>query len=563
MDIVETDYPQDQTAGLTKAKYILDRERPFTGYCNEKLKTPKDIAAHLEKYFTHYEKSLVNPNADFYIFLEARNHGAEAKRFRKYFQENVAEFALNVIILSLQGGSALILGKSTYHRPEEFLQADKNTQDDIIARLANPNSKLSIWVAAFPDLQQTINKWRSLGQFDAKTFRYALRQGFCYKSDVARDAIEFVQLFRKYFPEFVSTDTDSQQLRDRADYWLKNYAGASLCQVMIDDVREMDHSGNDICFMLQYISAHAESAGIPIYHIIEATFPRLKSLAAKDRKAAKCAFGEIKAGVERYWEYEYQTKSPRFLDVLKGYLLFFENPTQDYGSFPALLAARLSGKIKAGLRGDVNRIKNDEQLVISYRNEQESLIEKLKLMNGRNPVVKRFEEEQALIDIRLRMVGNRIAMEKQAKTVELQEKFKQGVAQRQAIDERLRKQNSQAGCASSCLSIIGASLLLPFTIFLIFLFFDSPSNAAYVIVSFITIGVMLTKIGKNKKKKAVVPIQHFTPQFTQNEQNALAQSMANIEKYFSDKEKFERFSEMVRIMLLNDEEFTKEYLSTC
>jgi len=555
MDIVETDYPQDQTAGLTKAMYILDRERPFIGHDETVLKTPKEIAAHFEKHFTQYKKTLVNPNADFYIFLEARNHGKDAKRFRKYFQENNAEFALNAIILSLQGGSALVLGKSTFHRPEEFLQADKDTQNDIIAHLANPNSKLSIWVAAFPDFQQTINKWRSLGQFDAVTFRYALRQGFCYKSEVAQDAVGFKQLFKKYFCEFVSTEAGAEQPRDNADYWLKNYAGTPLCQVMIDEIRETDHAGNEMCLMLQYIVAHAESAGITIYQIIEAIFPRLKSLAAKDKKAAICAFREIKAGVEKYWEYEYRNKSPRFLDVLKEYLLFFENAAQSYGNFPALLAARLSDKIKAGLRADIAKIKNDEQLVTSYREEQKSVMEKLKSMNRRDPTVKRFEEEKALIDVRLRMVKNKIAKEEQEKQDEVRNEIEKRAALRRAADANQPNQNQQSRPLNSCLGLTGSIMLLPFTIFLIFLYFYSPNAAGSLVTTLILIGILWSK--KSQNQSASDSIQHFN----QAEQTALAQSIANIEKYFLGKRALDRFDEMVRIMLLNDEEFTKEYLS--
>ena len=553
MDIVETDYPQDQTAGLAKAMYILDRERPFIGHDETALKTPKDIAAHFEKHFTEYEKSLVNPNADFYIFLEARNHGEDAKRFRKYFQENNAEFALNATILSLQGGRVFILGKSTFHRPEELLQADKDTQDDIIARLADPNSKLSIWIAAFPDFQQTISKWRSLGQFDPVTFRYVLRQGFCYKSESVQDAAGFKQLFKKYFSEFVSTE----QSRDNADYWLKNYAGSSLCQVMIDEIRETDHSGNEMYLMFQYIAAHAESAGIPIYQIIEATFPQLKSLAAEDRQEAKRAFGEIKEGVEKYWEYEYRTKSLRFLDVLKGYLSFYESAKQDYGDFPALLAARLSDKIKVGLRADIAKIKNDEQLVTSYREEQKPVMEKLKSMNRRDPTVKRFEEEKALIDVQLRMVENKIAKEEQEKKGEVRNEIEQEAAQRRAADANLANQNPQAGCGNSCLSVIGLFMLLPYTIFLIFLSFDSPGTAISIFATTIFIGFLLAKKNNNQKRSTPGPIQHFN----QAEQAALAQSMANIEKYFLDKRALDRFNEIVRIMLLDDDAFTKEYLS--
>jgi len=555
MDIVETDYPQDQTAGLTKAIYILDRERPFTGHYKAALRTPEDIAAHLEKHFTHYEKSLVNPNADFYIFLEARNHGKDAKRFRKYFQENNAEFALNAIILSLQGGSDFILGKSTFHRPEELLQADKETKNDIIARLANPNSRLSIWIAAFPDFQQTIDKWRALGQFDAVTFRYALQQGYCYKSEVAQDAGEFKQLFKKYFSSFIASTAEAEQCRDSADYWLKNYAGSSLCQVMIDDMIETDRSGNNICLILKNILAHAESAGISIYQIIELIFPRLKSLATTDKKVALCVFREIKAGVKKYWEYEYQTKSPRFLDVLKGYLLFFESAGQNYGDFPALLATQLSKTIKAGLRGDIANIKNDERLVTVYREEQKSVLEKLKLMNRRDPTVKRFTEEKTLIDIRLRMIENKIAKEEQGKQGEVRNEIEKRAALRRAADANLPNQNQPSGTVNSCLALIGPIILLPFTIFLIFLYFHSPGAASSLVTTLILIGVLWSKI--SQKRRASNPI----PRFNQAEQDALAQSTANIETYFSKKRALDRFNEMVRIMLLDDDAFTKEYIS--
>jgi hypothetical protein len=136
--------PSDQNAGLTKAVYLLDPHRPFKGKDGNLYTTREEIAECLEKNFEHYKNDLLNPNAPFYLFFEARGYKKEADKFRSLFKTLQKEAALNTIILFLQG-DVLIIGDYKISKIEELLQLDKATNKKVINDLENANSKVSLW----------------------------------------------------------------------------------------------------------------------------------------------------------------------------------------------------------------------------------------------------------------------------------------------------------------------------------------------------------------------------------------------------------------------------------
>ncbi len=270
MDIVEKDYPRDRNAGLTKAIYILDREMPFTGYDKTILITKEEIALYFEKNFSYYQKDLQNPNAAFYLFLEARELKNDANKFRKWFSiskdeqgddnpnnltstlikelkelggsENKktykhhsinGELALNTLILYLQGSDKFIIDNYTLYQPEELIKVDNNTKTKIINQLSNINSKLSLWISSFKNLQHTIDKWRVLKRYDETTLRYALQKGFELNGNIANGKSEFLTLFNNNFSYFIY-DSNASKSQNEANYWLKNYIGSSLQEFLID-----------------------------------------------------------------------------------------------------------------------------------------------------------------------------------------------------------------------------------------------------------------------------------------------------------------------------------------
>jgi serine/threonine protein kinase len=233
MDIVEKDYPRDKPAGMAKAIYMLDTEKPFKVLNNIGLNKQEDIALHFEQHFDHYEKDLQNPNSLFYVFLEARNYKDKADEYRSYFKKINPEAALNTLILKLQGSDKYIIDDYTIYQPEELLKVDDITKAKVIHQLSNFNSKLSFWIAGFTNLQPTINRWRLLKRCDATTLRYALQKGFELNGNYANDKNEFKLLVTNNLESFF-LNPDAQKNQIEAEYWLKNYLSASFQKILIE-----------------------------------------------------------------------------------------------------------------------------------------------------------------------------------------------------------------------------------------------------------------------------------------------------------------------------------------
>jgi len=232
--IAEEEYPRDGQAGLVKAIYLLDPERPFRGVDGGTYRTPDEIAECLERNFDHYEKELQSPTAPLYLYLEARGFAEEARSFRSLFGFDVIlvspgkdktraaravsaltkldlvhaydlvegapqavlekvdkkqaddaaaqlseagatvsvksrppKAALNSIILSLQSaetGPVLKLGKFVAAEPREILLAEQSIQERVAQDLADPYSKVSLWLQHFPHLAGSVARYRTFGR---------------------------------------------------------------------------------------------------------------------------------------------------------------------------------------------------------------------------------------------------------------------------------------------------------------------------------------------------------------------------------------------------------------
>jgi len=258
--IVEDEYPRDHTAGLIKAIYVLDPERPFKGIDGKRYSSGEEIAECLERNFSHYEKDLCNANAPFYLFLEARGYEQEANRFRKLFKDVKPKAALNAVILLMQGGDTFVTGKYRIHRPEELLNVDNDTKLQLIKDLADTESKLSIWIQAFPELKDSIDKWRSLGRFDERTFRYAIGAGVEWQGEAAKDPDQLKQLLAKHPEHF-----DYQE----ANYWLNNYMNASLNELILGLLSSNEFTDDELLTLTSYILNNYEDKKLNIFESLE------------------------------------------------------------------------------------------------------------------------------------------------------------------------------------------------------------------------------------------------------------------------------------------------------
>lgn len=264
--IVDDEYPRDQAAGLTKAIYVLDPDRPFKGIDGGSCSGEDEIADCLERNFAHYEQDLQNPAAPFYLFLEARGYGEDADRFRKLFKTVPPRPALNTLILLLQGHDTFVHGEHRILQPEDLLAVDTKTKRQLEEDLADSESKLSIWIQAFPELKDSIDRWRSLARFDEITFRYALKAGFEWKGTVSQDIDQMKQVLKNH-PE-------SFDWRE-ANYWLKNYMNASLNELIAEVLETGKFDDDEFCALSSYALNNHDDLKLDIFQSLERLLPAI------------------------------------------------------------------------------------------------------------------------------------------------------------------------------------------------------------------------------------------------------------------------------------------------
>lgn len=559
MDIVEKDYPRDKTAGLTKAIYILDTEKPFKVLNGIQLNKQEDIALHFEQHFGHYEKDLKNPNASFYLFLEAKNYKDKAIEYRGYFTKTNAEAALNTLIFTLQGGDKFIIDQYTIYQPEELLRVDDVTKAKIIGQLSNINSKLSLWIAGFQPLQPTINQWRVLKRYDAATLRYALQQGFEFNGNVANNKAEFYSLFETYC---ASCSSDSI---NEANYWLVNYVHSSLYEIVIDYLKLEQYTENDFYILFFYAVTFAKDKGKGIYDVVETLLPELKTKTLHNGLLFDDIAKRVQVNIEGFWVNELETKSLRFLDCLLNYLLFAEKNLGTWPYFFGQLTFLLNGSITIGIHQDIEKTKGDVNLVNNYRSELVKVVERLKKFNASLLYIKRYEKEITLINYQIKSLAQKNKDDKLEKINITKGKYND------ILEKRINDISSQIENPLTPLR----SIIIPFLVLVGGIGADfynevvrrdgSLLNLLYAIIAlggliwlFKTLVESIPAMIKIMRDNSEMKSQIDETKLTTFEENALKISLNEINVYFLAKESNEIFLETVRILTLADEEIEKE-----
>jgi serine/threonine protein kinase len=563
MDIVENDYPRDKIAGLAKAIYILDTEKPFKVLNNIKLSTQEDIALHFEQHFEHYEKDLQNPNSVFYVFLEARNYKDKAEEYRNYFKKMNAEAALNTLIFKLQGADKYLIDNYTIYQPEELLKVDNITKTKVIDQLSNINSKLSLWIAGFESLQPAIDKWRVLKRYDNTTLRYALQQGFEFNGMVAINKTEFHSLFKTNFSGF-SSNPDSI---NEANYWLVNYADFSFYQLVIDYLKSENFSDSEFSNLFFYALTFYRDSAISIYRVVETFLQEIKKKAINNPSVFNYIIVRLELNIGGFWISELKTKSVRFLDCLNDYLSFTEKNINSYPELFSQLTTKLNDQISSGIIKDIEKIQGDENLINNYRSELNQVVVRLKNINPGLLYIERFDKELKLINYYNKSITQKNKNEKLQKINLTNEKYNA------ILDKRINDISSQFKNPYTPLKSSFIPLFIMFfgicadyynevvrkdTSLLNFLFFIIMVTGFIMLWKklWVSIPAMIKIIGDNsrkKKQKEEIKLSSF-------EEDALKISLNEINDYFFRKELNETFLETVRIMSLDEKEFEKEFL---
>ncbi|MBC8552169.1 MAG: PQQ-binding-like beta-propeller repeat protein [Candidatus Brocadiales bacterium] len=174
--IIEDEYPLDEDAGLIKAIYTLDPSRNYKTFGSVECRIAGEMGDALENEESYYKSELTkNENADFYVFLEARDAKKEADTFRKYAKTYNPERALNTIVLELQGKDKFKIDNQIFYMPVDLLAAPNNTKTKLAKLLVNTDSKLSIWLEQFSELK--VRKFITKGSVRS---RPAVQDGVVY-----------------------------------------------------------------------------------------------------------------------------------------------------------------------------------------------------------------------------------------------------------------------------------------------------------------------------------------------------------------------------------------------
>lgn len=309
------------TAKLLRFFYIIDPKKPFQGVDGSYCTTKEELAECLERNFEHYSKELQDPNASFYLFLEARGFGKEAENFRAFFKGGLSpEGALNRIILALQSPYFVFQGQR-FQNLEELLKCDDSAKSRLLEELQRPYSKLSLWIVnSFPELQKSVERWRSLKRLNPRTLRYALGQGFESEGKVARSVDEFQELLRK--------QAKNLDLKE-ANYWLRYYMEVSLNELVFSLLESSEVEEENVRVLLSFALRNQEdstwdaSTTIRKYDAIMekwvAKHPN-SSLAERYRREKalrETRVREIRAGLERDREWEKQKVQRSYDAILK------------------------------------------------------------------------------------------------------------------------------------------------------------------------------------------------------------------------------------------------------
>ncbi|RKR82302.1 serine/threonine protein kinase [Mucilaginibacter gracilis] len=234
--VVENEFPnntpENAELGVTKAIYILDKERSFKGYDGTVCNSVAEIARHIEANAAHYRDDLKQAHANLYLFLETRGFDDRIKKYQKYYAQFEPEKALNLIVLDLDDNN-LVMHKKQYDNIQDLMNADLGIVTTLASKVANKDSKVSLWLdMTYNNMAGAISTWRAdTDHRNLETLRYTLQvSGFKLDDKEVTDVAGFSNLLQANLSRFATSD-DSAQNISNADYWLTHYKNSSLKSV--------------------------------------------------------------------------------------------------------------------------------------------------------------------------------------------------------------------------------------------------------------------------------------------------------------------------------------------
>lgn len=147
-------------AGLTKAIYVLDPERPFVTAGGRPCRTGAEFGDALLAERAHYMTALANPLDPFHLYLQATGESDSSTSLLEMFQSQSrvpTALAFNTAVYNLQaeGSDALSLQGQLFRRPADFQDTDKRFRDALVRELTTDHSRAHVWLKALGLIKST------------------------------------------------------------------------------------------------------------------------------------------------------------------------------------------------------------------------------------------------------------------------------------------------------------------------------------------------------------------------------------------------------------------------
>lgn len=144
-------------AGLVRAVYTLDVQRPFVSAGGRRCTTSEELGDALLAEQDHYVAALAQPFDPFYLYLQARGEGEFAgEMLSRFMGKQGAKAAFNQLVYELHSGGRirLKLAGREFLLPEELTDAPADVQQALRDGLLEPQSRVLLWLMKLGIVEQ-------------------------------------------------------------------------------------------------------------------------------------------------------------------------------------------------------------------------------------------------------------------------------------------------------------------------------------------------------------------------------------------------------------------------
>ncbi len=399
--IIEREYPnnsqQNIDAGVTKAIYTMDRERPLKVFDGTACQSTKELASHLEKYADRYQKELQQPEAGFYLFMETRGFTDRVNLYRTFFKEYTPEKALNLVVLDLREHKLQVRGQ-VFENVKQLMTAGNEVLNEVLREALNRNSQFSLWIEiSFSHLLENLGNWRADPdrRQSLTTLGYALgTSGLVIEGEEVNTVEQFEDLLKKNVQLF-TRHAKAAENRTAADYWLSNYQYESLEQVVFPF---LVHEAVDYLDFKDLYSLLMGYMGMGTSLFMTGELAEKIEGHIRANPVAAEALSEITAAGAKQFLEESEGDFVYRIESIEALLEPLAAAQKLPPGFTLLLFKKLDSTIQAYIDQDLRQVSGNSESYAEWRMKLEKLMKNdLSSINPDAPALKHWEMEEKAI----------------------------------------------------------------------------------------------------------------------------------------------------------------------